>query len=233
MRRVLHSSLNAIGYRIQEASSGEAALESLDQKPDLVLLDLNMPGMGGLEACRRIREVSPSIGIMIVSVREALDDKVRAFEAGADDYITKPFRFRELAARLSAVRRRIGSCEKSRPMLRVANLELDPENRTFRKSGQEIHLSQKEFDILAYLMSRPNTTVPHARLLQAVWGPEYGGEMEYLRTYIKHLRRKIERDAAQPEFILTEPWIGYRFRDASELSLKELSLKELTLKTAS
>ena len=144
-----------------------------------------MPGMGGLEACRRIREVSPCIGIVIVSVREALDDKVRAFEAGADDYIMKPFRFRELAARLSAVRRRIRPCEKSRPMLRVANLELDPENRTFRRSGQEIHLSQKEFGILIYLMSRPNTTVPHARLLQAVWGPGYGGETEYLRTYIK------------------------------------------------
>jgi two-component system, OmpR family, KDP operon response regulator KdpE len=219
MRRVVRTSLLAIGYAIEEAASGEAALQALGRRPDMVLLDINMPGIGGIETCRRIRQMAPNIGIVMISVRDREDDKVQALEAGADDYVTKPFRLRELLARLRAVRRRTGGDNSTQPaILRAGDLELDVTNRMFRKAGREVHLSQKEFDILAFLMKRPDTPIPHARLLQAVWGPEYGGETEYLRTYVRHLRKKIERDAARPEYILTEPWVGYRFRDSRDSS---------------
>jgi two-component system KDP operon response regulator KdpE len=148
----------------------------------------------------------------MISVRGQEDDKVQALEAGADDYVTKPFRYRELLARLRAVYRRTHSQEAEAPTtLRAGSLELSLEDRLLRKDGKEVHLSQREFDILAYLMRHPNAPIPHARLLQAVWGPEYGGELEYLRTYIRHLRKKLEQDPAHPEYLLTEPWVGYRF----------------------
>jgi len=215
IRHVLRASLGATGYAVQEASSGEAALGVCQRAPtELVLLDINMPGLGGIEACRRIRRLAPDIGIVMISVRGREDDKVQALEAGADDYVTKPFRLRELLARLRAVHRRAHSHDSSRQtILRAADLELDCQNRRFCKGGKEVRLSGKEFDILAFLMRHENTPVPHARLLQAVWGPEYGGELEYLRTYVKMLRKKIERDPAQPEYIVTEPWLGYRFRN--------------------
>jgi len=153
----------------------------------------------------------------MISVRGQENDKVQALEAGADDYITKPFRFRELLARLRAVYRRTHNAESAQPtILRADALELNLESRLLRRTGVEIHLSQREFDILAYLMRHPNTPIPHARLLQAVWGPEYGGELEYLRTYIRHLRKKIEQDPAHPEYLLTEPWVGYRFRNPAD-----------------
>ena len=212
MRRVICGSLRAIGYDVDEAASGETALGALQKRAfDLVLLDINMPGIGGIETCRRIRERSPKTGIIMLTVRDREDDMVQALEAGADDYVTKPFRLRELLARVRSVRRR-SKPESGGEIVRAGDLELDVSNRLFRKDGREVHLSQKEFDILAYLMQRADTPVPHARLLQAVWGPEYGGETEYLRTYIKHLRRKIEVDAARPEYLVTEPWLGYRFR---------------------
>jgi two-component system KDP operon response regulator KdpE len=215
MRRVLRNSLQAIGYSIEEAASGEAALGALDKRPcEMVLLDINMPGIGGIEACRRIRKLAPDTGIVMISVREKEDDKVLALESGADDYITKPFRFRELLARIRAVRRRASAADASRSeTLKAGELELDIDNRMLRKRGTEVRLTQREFDIIAFLMNHPDVPIPHARLLKAVWGPEYGGETEYLRTYIRLLRRKIESDAAQPEYILTEPWVGYRFRN--------------------
>jgi two-component system, OmpR family, KDP operon response regulator KdpE len=215
MRRVIRTSLRTSGYDVDEAACGERAVEALQRRPfTMVLLDINMPGMGGIEACRRIRQLAPATGIIMISVRDKEEDMVQALEAGADDYVTKPFRLRELVARLRAVRRRTRAEDATQKAIRRAgDLELDVYNRMLRKSGVEIHLSQKEFDILAFLMNRPDTPVPHARLLQAVWGPEYGGETEYLRTYIRHLRRKIERDAANPAYILTEPWVGYRFRN--------------------
>jgi two-component system KDP operon response regulator KdpE len=219
MRAALRASFRTFGYETVEAASGEAAIEAICGNPALILMDLNMPGMGGLEACRRVRQLAPEIGIVVLSVRDGEEDKLRAFEAGADDYVTKPFRLRELAARLNAVRRRLAGGQLHAP-LRSGELELDGEARTVRKAGQEIRLSQKEFDILHYLMRHPGTTVPHARLLQAVWGPEYGGETEYLRTYVKHLRRKIEDDAAHPEYIVTEPWLGYRFCEESRMALR-------------
>ena len=221
IRRVLRASLGANGYAMREASNGKAALETLHQAPpDLVLLDINMPGMSGIEVCRRIRQMAPETGIVMISVRGQEQDTVQALEAGADDYLTKPFRFGELNARLRAVYRRLHPQGPARTLvLRAGDLELDLEKRILRKSGGEVHLSQKEFDILAYLMRRPNTTVPHARLLQAVWGPEYGGETEYLRTYIRILRRKTETDPSKPEYIFTEPWFGYRFHDPAHLDM--------------
>jgi two-component system KDP operon response regulator KdpE len=213
MRRVLRNALEPSGFAIEEAAGGEAALESMRLRPsEMVLLDINMPGVGGIEACRRIRRMAASAGILMITVRDSEDDKVRALEAGADDYVTKPFRFRELLARLRSVHRRLQvNHEPASDIIRAGDLEIDLTRRIFKRKGLEVHLSQKEFDILAYLMSRPETPVPNARLLQAIWGPEYGGEAEYLRTYIRLLRRKIEQDSAHPEYILTEPWVGYRF----------------------
>lgn len=213
IRHTLRHSLQAIGYASEEAASGEGALMALTRHSfEMVLLDINMPGIGGVEACRRIRDCAPETGIIMITVREAEDDKVRCLEAGADDYITKPFRFRELIARLRAVRRRMRGPTQT-GILRAGELELDIANRLFRKGGREIHLSRREFDILAFLMSHAGAPVAHGRLLKAVWGQEYGNETEYLRTYIRMLRRKIELDPSRPAYLLTEPWIGYRLND--------------------
>jgi two-component system, OmpR family, KDP operon response regulator KdpE len=217
IRRVLHNSLGAVGYSVEEAASGEGALAAMELRGcEVVLLDVNMPGMGGIEACRRIRKIAPGSGIIMISVRGGEDDQVMALESGADDYITKPFRFRELLARLRAVRRRVrGEGTLTDTLFRAGSLELDVTKRMFFKDGIEMRLSQREFDILSFLMSHQDMPIPHARLLKAVWGPEYGNETEYLRTYVLRLRKKIEADATQPKYILTEPWVGYRFRDPS------------------
>ncbi|HXJ38245.1 MAG TPA: response regulator transcription factor, partial [Bryobacteraceae bacterium] len=222
MRRVLRNCLQPVGYSVQEAGSGEAALAALEQnRSGLIILDINMPGIGGIETCRRIRHLAPSAGIVMMSVRDREDDKVVALEAGADDYVTKPFRLRELLARLRAVHRRTCDDDAHLAVLKAGDLKLDLTNRMLWKCGVEVHLTQKEFDILALLMSRPDTPIPHARILKAVWGPEYGGESEYLRTYMRLLRKKIENDAARPEYIVTEPWVGYRFRDPLSTSHNE------------
>jgi two-component system, OmpR family, KDP operon response regulator KdpE len=171
-----------------------------------------------VEACRRLRSALPAAGIIMITVRDAEDDTVEALEAGADDYITKPFRLRELLARLSAVLRRSHTENPPpAPLLRVGKLELDPEHRTVKRAGKELHLSPIEFDLLQYLMRHPDIPIEHAKLLRAIWGPEYGHELEYLRTYIRLIRRKIEDDPAKPEYIITEPWQGYRFRDPASM----------------
>lgn len=215
MRRGIRASLNARGYTVEEVSSGEEAVAAARERPaDLVLLDINMPGMGGIEACRRIRSASRGIGIVMITVRDSEEDTVEALEAGADDYVTKPFRARELLARMSAlVRRSRGDDAADTSVLRAGELELDIAHRILRRSGQELHLSPIEFNLLHYLMQHPDVPLDHARLLRTIWGPEYGHELEYLRTYIRLLRKKIETDPANPEYIMTEPWLGYRFRD--------------------
>jgi len=218
LRKALRTSLTASGFEVAEARSGEEALTLLARmSADIVLLDISMPGMSGIEACRRIRHLSARTGIMMVTVRDSEDDKVQALEAGADDFITKPYRLREMIARLHAMLRRMNAlADTADAVLRAGTLELDLNRRLVMKDGMEVHLSPKEFDLLAYLLRHQGAPVMHARLLQAVWGPEFGGELEYLRSYVKMLRKKIENDPSHPEYILTEPWVGYRFRNPSD-----------------
>lgn len=220
MRRALRSSLSTQGYAIEEARSGEEALAGAGQRPpDLVLLDVNMPGIGGIEACRRLRSIVPQAGVLMITVCDDVEDKIRALEAGADDYVTKPFSVPELHARMRALTRRLAVQAPSGDVLRAGDLELDIARTALRKAGSEVHLSPIEFALLAYLMQHTGVPIEHSRLLRAIWGPEYGCELEYLRTYIKRLRRKIERDALHPEYLLTVPWMGYRFCDPTEPAL--------------
>jgi len=211
--------LTASGFSVGEARNGEEALGMVQQKPfDLVLLDINMPGISGIEACRRLREIAPNLAIVMVTVRELEDDKVRALEAGADDYVTKPFRYRELTARLRAVLRRTRVQPAAEPtiILEAGNLKLDLERRLLSRGAEEIHLSPTEFDLLAFLMKNAGAPLTHVKLLRSVWGADYGDELEYLRAYIRMLRKKIEDDPGKPQYILTEPSVGYRFRNPSD-----------------
>jgi two-component system KDP operon response regulator KdpE len=223
LRKVLHTTLAARGFSVDEANSGERAVEIIrEENFDLVLLDINMPGMGGLEACRRIRSLVPGVAIVMVTVRDAEADIVQALEAGADDYITKPFRFGELVARLRAVLRRTASESAGVTTLQAGELEIDFDRRVVRRSGEVVHLTPTEFDLLALLMKNQGTLLSHKKLLQAIWGPEYGEELEYLRSYVRTLRKKLEKDPAQPQYIVTEPWVGYRFQNPSDPELEAL-----------
>jgi len=215
LRKTLRTSLIASGFAVEEARSGEEALTIIQEHPfDLVLLDINMPGIGGIEACRRIRGASPHAGIVMITVRDFDDDKVRGLEAGADDYVTKPFKLRELTARLKAVLRRTSLQAAAEPtVLEIGNLKIDFERRLFWRDGEEVHLSPKEFELLAFMIKNAGFPLTHLKLLRSIWGPEYGGELEYLRSYVRMLRKKIESDPENPKYILTEPWLGYRFRD--------------------
>ena len=218
LRKVLRTSLSACGFTVSEARSGEEALGLTQlQNFDLVLLDVNMPGVGGVEACRRIRDLAPRTGIVMVTVRDQEEDKVQALEAGADDYVTKPFRLRELIARLRAVLRRTRAAEtQDAGLLQAGALTMDLHRRLLWRGGKLVHLSPKEFELLAYMMQNQGAPLTHVKLLRSVWGPEYGNELEYLRSYVRMLRKKIEDDPAKPDYILTEPWVGYRFRNPSE-----------------
>src|ERR1700730_291010 len=218
LRKALRTSLTASGFAVEEARTGEEALGTVQRHPfDLVLLDINMPGINGIEACRRIRGISPHAGIVMITVRDLEDDKVRALEAGADDYVTKPFKLRELTARLRAVLRRVRSQETGEPpVLQAGILKMDVGQRRLWRGEDEIHLSPKEFELLAFMMKNVGAPLTHLKLLRSIWGPDYGGELEYLRTYVRMLRKKIESDPARPEYILTEPWLGYRFRGPAD-----------------
>jgi two-component system, OmpR family, KDP operon response regulator KdpE len=213
IRRVMRAMLVAAGYVALDARSGEEALEQLRaERPDLVLLDLNMPGMGGMAACREMRRTWEG-PIIVLSVRSDDRDKVEALDAGADDYVTKPFSTSELLARIRAALRRtpLTLTESLPDVLGLDDVEVDFRTRRISRRGEAIRLTPKEFDLLAYLVAHAGSVVPHARLLQAVWGPDYGDEVEYLRVFMNHLRRKVEPDPAHPRFILTEPRVGYRF----------------------
>jgi len=219
LRKIICTALGASGFTVEEARHGQEALAAIQtHRFDLVLLDINMPGLSGVETCRQIRLLEPRTGIIMLTVRDGEEDRVRALDAGADDYVTKPFRFRELKARLGAVLRRIRT-EATPPesgILRAGNLKMDLDHRTLWKSGVKIHLSRREFDLLAFLMKSRGAPLTHQKLLRGVWGPECGNELEYLRTYMRLLRKKIEDDPGKPQYLLTDPWVGYRFRDPSD-----------------
>jgi two-component system KDP operon response regulator KdpE len=213
MRRALHVTLSGLGFTVADASRGEEALSLVRLKRfDAVLLDVDIPGMGGIEACRSIRSASAHLPILMLTAMDSEDDKVLALDAGADDYITKPFRLRELTARLrSAVRRRNARDTNRDPPIRHGNLELDPVKYRIQKAGRAIHLTPKEFEMLRYLMSHPGELIPREKLLRTVWGTNGEEDFVYLRIYVSQLRKKIEDDPFNPQYIRTVPRIGYRF----------------------
>jgi len=210
IRRVLRTTLSSHGYAVIEARTGDEALEVIrGEHVDLILLDLNMPGRSGLEICREIRGAS-EVPIIMLTVRNSERDKVQALDAGADDYVVKPFGSEELMARIRATLRRAAPAE-ALPSFASDDLSIDFEKRVVAVKGQSVRLTPKEFDLLRYLVSNQGRPLPHRRLLQAVWGPDYGDETEYLRVFINQLRKKIEPDPHNPRYIHTEPWVGYRF----------------------
>jgi len=217
IRRVMRKMLAAQGYAVHDAGSGEEALEMLRRgRYDLVLLDMAMPGMGGLEACRAIR-AGWDLAIIILSVRDLEKDKIGALDAGADDYVTKPFSMQELLARIRAGLRRSPLAPEAAPQtLQTRGLEIHFAARRVVVRGHEVRLTPTEFDLLQILAANPNSAIPHRRLLQAVWGPDYGNEVVYLRVFINQLRKKIEPEPAKPRYILTEPCIGYQFHVPDE-----------------
>jgi two-component system, OmpR family, KDP operon response regulator KdpE len=216
IRRVMRVTLTGQGYEVDDAKSGESALEKIrDQRFDLVLLDMNMPGMGGLEACRSIRSHS-EIGIIMLTVRDSEGDKVEALDAGADDYVTKPYNPPELLARIRAALRRTPSMQEPTGRVRLGSVEIDFDARHVSAAGKRVRLTPKEFELLRYLVGHANKTVSHRELLQNVWGPDYGDQVDYLRVFVNQIRKKIEPNPATPTFLITEPWVGYRLNIPQE-----------------
>lgn len=210
--RVLRTSLNAQGYEIRVANDGETALEIMkDFAPDLVITDLAMPAMNGIELCRRLREIS-QVPIVVLSVRGEERSKVEALDSGADDYITKPFSTGELLARVrAALRRSPPAGSEARTRIEAGDFVIDVEAHSVAVAGREVRLTPKEFDVLVYMAQHPHKVLTHRAVLNAVWGSSSVEQSEYLRVFVGQLRKKLERDAGSPKYILTEPWVGYRF----------------------
>ncbi|HEY4084865.1 MAG TPA: response regulator transcription factor [Bryobacteraceae bacterium] len=214
LRRAMKATLTDLGYSVIEAKTGEEAIEKLrTDAPDVVLLDLNMPGIGGLETCRAIRETS-EIPVIILSVRNTERDKVQVLDAGANDYVTKPFGIQELLARIRvALRQSPTAGEPGTKQFVSDELTIDFEARRVTRSGKTVRLTPKEFDLLKLLVDHAGKPIAHRKLLQTVWGPDYGDEVEYLRVVVNQLRKKIEIEPSKPRHLLTEPWMGYRFEE--------------------
>lgn len=212
IRRVMKTGLTAEGYTVVDAKTALDALEKLRQERfDLVLLDVNMPGMSGLEACMEIR-ASSDIGIIMLTVRNTDADKIAALDAGADDYVTKPFSMPELLARIRANLRRVPVSPSSGPsVIMFDNVEIHVAARRVYVRGQETRFTPKEFDLLHYLATHPDVSISHRKLLQTIWGPDYGDEVEYLHVFVNQIRKKIEPNPSNPRFLITEPRVGYRF----------------------
>lgn len=214
LTRVLRTGLSSRGYDVRTAADGLSALETFgDWSPDLVITDLAMPNMDGLDLCRRIRAIS-TVPIIVLSAKGEEKTKVEALDLGADDFVTKPFGIDELLARIrSSLRRAVTpvSSETAVPVLKSGDFQVDLESRNVKVRDRKIHLTPKEFDLLVYLMKRPGKVVTHRTVLAALWGGNYVEQNEYLRVFIGNLRKKIELDATNPQYILTEPWVGYRF----------------------
>jgi len=218
IRRIMRVALTGAGYEVDDAKTGEEGLAKLREfRPDLVVLDINMPGMGGLAACRAIRADS-NAAIVMLTVHNTEAAKVEALDAGADDFVSKPFSTPELLARIRAALRRLPATQSAPEQFRVGELTIDFEARTVTHGASAVHLTPKELDLLRYLTQHANKAVPHRELLQAVWGPDYGDQVDYLRVFIKTLRKKIEPNPEAPQFITTEPWVGYRFNGIAKSS---------------
>jgi two-component system KDP operon response regulator KdpE len=216
IRRIMRTTLSGAGYEVEDARSGEEGLVKLREfRPDLVILDINMSGMGGLETCRAMR-VDPNVAIIMLTVHNNEASKVEALDAGADDFVTKPFSTPELLARLRAALRRVTTSSSVPSILRTGELVIDFKARTVARGSVTSHLTPKELDLLRHLTQHAGEVVPHRELLQAVWGPDYGDQVDYLRAFIKSLRRKIEPDPDKPRYITTEPWVGYRFNGLAD-----------------
>ena len=208
--RALRTGLKARGYEVRSASNGETALSLLAEGgSDLVVLDLGLPGIDGIEVIRRARGWS-DVPIVVLTVRDSQEQKVTALDAGADDYVTKPFAMEELLARMRAVVRR-ATPEAPRAVLRFGELEVDLEKEAVKLAGELIHLTPTELRLLEALVTHPGKLLTHTWLLQKAWGPRYGEESHYLRVYIRQLRRKLRDDPARPRYILTESGLGYRW----------------------
>jgi two-component system KDP operon response regulator KdpE len=218
IRRIMRVALTGAGYEVDDAKTGEEALIKVREfRPDLVLLDINMPGMGGLAACKAIR-ADTNVAIIMLTVHNTESAKVEALDAGADDFVTKPFSTPELLARIRAALRRLPVNQSSPGKLRFGRLNIDFSARTVSWGDTSSHLTPKELDLLRYLTQHANEAVSHRELLQAVWGPDYGDQVDYLRAFIKSLRKKIEPNPDSPQYITTEPWVGYRFNGITESS---------------
>ena len=219
LTRVLRTGLKSHGYDVRTAADGLSGLETFnDWHPDLVITDLAMPNMNGLELCRKLRAVSP-VPVIVLSAKGEEKTKVEALDIGADDFVTKPFGIDELLARIRAALRRamtpvVNDAEPT--LLQEGDFRVDLESRSVTVAGREIRLTPKEFDLLTYLMKHAGKVLTHRRLLAALWGGNYVEQNEYLRVFVGNLRKKIETDATSPRYILTEPWIGYRFNPGAE-----------------
>jgi two-component system KDP operon response regulator KdpE len=214
--RVLKTTLNSQGYEVKTASDGESALNlAVDWIPDLIITDLSMPGMTGIELCRSVRERS-QVPIIVLSVRGEEKNKIEALDAGADDYVTKPFSVSELLARVRANLRRAAATQESpAAVVEDGDFYISPESRVVRVRGNEVHLTPKEFELLMFMARHPNKVLTHRVLLNAVWGGASVQQPEYLRVFINQLRKKIEA-GDPPRYILTDPWVGYRFQPSGD-----------------
>lgn len=209
--RVLRTSLSAQGYDIRIANSGEMALEIMkDWQPNLIITDLSMPSIDGVQLCRHVRAIS-QVPIIVLSVRDKEQQKVEALDAGADDYVTKPFGMNELLARVRANLRRVPSGEEEDPVIEIGDFRIDTAAHKVTVRRSEVRLTPKEFELLVYLARRPGKVVNHRTLLGAIWGGQSTEQPEYLRVFVGQLRKKLEPDSSSPRYIVTEPWVGYRF----------------------
>jgi len=209
--RVLRTSLSAQGYDIRVANSGEMALEIMkDWQPNLIITDLSMPSIDGVQLTRSVRAAS-TVPIIVLSVRDKERQKVEALDAGADDYITKPFGMNELLARVRANLRRVPTDGKPNPVIEIGDFHIDTAARKVTVLHREVRLTPKEFDLLVYMARHPGKVITHRTLLGAIWGGQSTDQVEYLRVFVGQLRKKLELDAASPRYLVTEPWVGYRF----------------------
>jgi two-component system KDP operon response regulator KdpE len=210
--RAVRTNLAGRGYEVTTAPNGETAVDILSKEPiDLVILDLSLPGIDGHEVIRRVRAFS-EVPVLILSVREAQDDKIAALDAGADDFVTKPFDMGELLARMRALERRTGGADRGAAVLRYGPLEIDLARQLVRENGEQVQLSPTEYRLLEAMATNPGKLLTHRWLLQRVWGPAYDGATHYVRIYVQYVRRKLGDDPGRPRYILTEPGLGYRWK---------------------